>query len=317
MEQPALEHDIAELDALDTRINALLPPSYRGCYASVSPTSMGSASLKYGDDGRVAWDEIWTSYCDLALAGGPPHRGTWLNPATPEEAAADSETYQTVVEEIGRGIWMVTGLNVLPRVAPGWVGVLCRTETMASWLVRAIAAENVSARCEGTLLYLPAGPQFRLAKEIKNVVTSVAKTCHHWTDHMSRGQQAAVAAAMDTLSTGPLLQPASATEIGAALTAYHATVEAINHAIQTETGLPPAGCSAAGWIGFQCDNDEMAVWLLRAVIVENILARREANVLFLPARPRFTRNDVDRIVAVLARARRLWNLYQSRPGDPT
>ena len=65
----------AELAALDAKINALLPPQYQHCYTTVSPNSMGSAGLKYGPDGRVAWDEIWTTFCDLALAGGPPHRG--------------------------------------------------------------------------------------------------------------------------------------------------------------------------------------------------------------------------------------------------
>jgi len=30
---------------------------------------------------------------------------------------------------------------------------------------------------------LPAGPAFRLDKEIKNVITVVAKTHHYWTEH--------------------------------------------------------------------------------------------------------------------------------------
>jgi sirohydrochlorin cobaltochelatase len=34
-------------------------------------------------------------------------------------------------------------------------------------------------------LLLPAGPQFRLEAEIKNVVTAVAKTYHYWKEHMS------------------------------------------------------------------------------------------------------------------------------------
>lgn len=59
----------AELAALDARINALLPPRYQHFYTSVSPCSLGSAGLRYGRDGRIAWDEIWTTFCDLALAG--------------------------------------------------------------------------------------------------------------------------------------------------------------------------------------------------------------------------------------------------------
>jgi sirohydrochlorin cobaltochelatase len=35
-------------------------------------------------------------------------------------------------------------------------------------------------------LLLPAGPQFRLDGEIKNVVTAVAKTYHYWKEHIQR-----------------------------------------------------------------------------------------------------------------------------------
>lgn len=178
--------DQAELQALDAKINAILPPQYQGQYDQVKPKSMGTASLKFGPDGKVAWDEIWTSFCDLALAGGPAHRGTLLEPVAAEAALAEPEKYREVVEEIGRGIRLVTGLSVEPGATPGWVGVRCHDEAMADWLMRAIVVENVMARREGAILYLPAGPDFRLRKEIKNVVTSVAKTCHYWTEHMPR-----------------------------------------------------------------------------------------------------------------------------------
>jgi sirohydrochlorin cobaltochelatase len=54
---------------------------------------------------------------------------------------------------------------------------------MAIWLMRAIVVENVLARREGAVLYLPAGPGFTLSGEIKNVVTAVAKTYHYWLEH--------------------------------------------------------------------------------------------------------------------------------------
>src|SRR5271155_2771493 len=106
----------AELLALDGKINTLLPPRYQHCYDAVSPRSMGTADLKYDANGQVAWNEIWTTFCDLALAGGPPHRGTLLTPGTAEEVHASPEKYQAVVEEIGRGIWLVTELPVLLRI---------------------------------------------------------------------------------------------------------------------------------------------------------------------------------------------------------
>src|SRR5215469_17640785 len=113
----------AELAALDAKINAFLPAQYQHCYTSVSPTSMGSAALKYGRDGKVAWDQIWTTFCDLALAGGPPHRGTLLEPGSADEAAAEPERYQQVIAEIGRAIRATTALEVIEGYAPGWLGV--------------------------------------------------------------------------------------------------------------------------------------------------------------------------------------------------
>ena len=63
---------------------------------------------------------------------------------------------------------------------------------MAGWLLRAIVMENVAARRQGAMLDLPAAPQFRLDKEIKNVITVTAKTCHYWVGHIPRAQQQAI-----------------------------------------------------------------------------------------------------------------------------
>ena len=72
---------------------------------------------------------------------------------------------------------------------PGWVGVRCESEEMAIWLMRAIIVENVMVRREGDVIYLPAGPQFTLKREIKNVVTVIAKTTHYWTAHIVAKRQ--------------------------------------------------------------------------------------------------------------------------------
>jgi sirohydrochlorin cobaltochelatase len=55
---------------------------------------------------------------------------------------------------------------------------------MALWILRAVVVENVCVRREGSVLYLLAGPAFHLDKEIKNVITVVAKTHHNWTEHI-------------------------------------------------------------------------------------------------------------------------------------
>jgi hypothetical protein len=160
----------------------LLPLRYRtGKEISASP--MGTAPMQYDESGQVVWDQMWTSFCDLALAGGPPHRGTLLEPVSSEEILSHQEEYACVLAEITRGLTMVTDLPVLSSKQPGWIGLQCTDEEMALWLLRAIIVENVCVRREGCALWLPAGPAFQLEKEIKNVITVVAKTYHYWTEH--------------------------------------------------------------------------------------------------------------------------------------
>ncbi len=160
----------------------ILPPRYQ-LNTQVSAAPMGAAGLVYDADGKAAWNEIWQGFCDLALAGGPPHRGTLLEPVNPDEVATNPEGYEQVLAELERGIQMVTGLQTPRSAAPGWVGMQCASEEMALWLLRAIVVENVSVRREDTILYFPAGPDFRLEHEIKNVITVIAKTNHYWQEH--------------------------------------------------------------------------------------------------------------------------------------
>jgi hypothetical protein len=160
----------------------VLPPRYRNGQA-VSAAPMGTALMRYNADGQVAWDEMWTSYCDLALAGGPSHRDTLLEPVPPDEVRSAREDYERVVAEIERGLRLVTGLPTVCSEKLGWVGLRCTDEEMALWMLRAIVVENVCVRREGPVLFLPAGPTFQMEKEIKNVVTVIAKTHHYWTEH--------------------------------------------------------------------------------------------------------------------------------------
>ncbi len=160
----------------------ILPPRYQ-LNTNVSAAPMGAAGLVYGADGKVAWNEIWQGFCDLALAGGPPHRGTLLEPVSPETIANNPIGYEKVLQELKRGIEMVTHLLVVQSLNPGWIGMECQSEEMALWLLRAIVVENVSVRREDKTLYFPAGPDFRLEKEIKNIITVIAKTNHYWQEH--------------------------------------------------------------------------------------------------------------------------------------
>src|SRR5262245_61840004 len=47
-------------------------------------------------------------------------------------------------------------------------------------------------------------------------------------------------------------------------------------------GLPTLPHRYVGWVGVETRGEEEAVWLLRAVLVEHMLARREESVLYLP-----------------------------------
>jgi hypothetical protein len=250
------------LEELDLRLRVLLPATYQDSYENLEPTPMGSAGLKYGPDGKVAWDQIWSTFCDLAMAGGPPHKGTLLEPGTSDEIGAAPERYEEVVEEICRGITLASELPAQPSSFPGWVSVDCYSETMAAWLLRAIVMENVSVRSRGRELLLPAAPAFRLEKEIKNVITVVAKTTHYWMAHMSRAQKSAIADLFANISAlSPLIEPADRDQ------------------------LVHRSFSEGGWNRIDCPSVKAAVWMMRGMVVHNVLARREETTLFVANNP--------------------------------
>jgi sirohydrochlorin cobaltochelatase len=265
-------NDAAALQILEARLRALLPQEYQDSYEDVEPVPMGSAGLKYDAEGRVAWNEIWQSFCDLALAGGPPHKGRLLHPASADEVAADRDRYAAATREIVRGITMVTGLPADPSEEPGWVQVGCDTEGMAGWLLRAITMENVAVRADGTVLDLPAGPGYRLEKEIKNVVTVIAKTCHYWAGHMWRFEQQAI------------------TELFAAM--------------EAESPLLMPVYPNPSWVGLPCPDVRSAVWTTRILVASNVLARREDRLVLAPV-DRLRDPHGSLVTAALDRARRL------------
>lgn len=270
------------LDELESRIRTLLPEQYQDRYESVKPVSMGSAGLQFDSDGKVAWDEMWGSFCDLAMAGGPPHKGMLLEPAPPEAIAATPERYAEVAAELCRGIEMVAYVCATPSTTmPGWIAVDCENETMAAWLTRAIVMENVSAFHRACVLYLPAGPAFRIEKEIKNVITAIAKTSHYWLDHVWFDQKRQIGelfARMD--SAMPLLQPSAVPTDSS-----DATAQAIQDEVCVITRFRPAPQQYSGWCGLDCPDVATAIWIMRALVASNALARREGNTLFVPVNP--------------------------------
>jgi len=242
-------NDRQALEELDFRLRVILPEEYQETYEQLRPAPMKSAGLKYAADGSIAWDKIWGSFCDLAIAGGPPHKGALLGPGTPDAIVAAPGRHQEVVDEICRGVTMTSELPADRSPIPGWIRVQCYSETMAAWLLRAIVVENVAVQAGGRAVDLPAAPGFRIEKEIKNVITVVAKTCHYWMGHMPREQKESIAILFDSLAkTSPLVEPAA----------------------------------GVGWRGVACASVDDAVWMMRALVVHNVLARREGTTLFVP-----------------------------------
>jgi len=301
MNDTATNHgaDDPEWSAWEAKINAILPPQYVGRFEDVSPTSMGSAALRYDSRGRVAWGEIWTTFCHLALAGGPPHRGRWLGPVTADEANSAPEAYEAVVAELRRAFQLCVGLPVIPRRRPGWIGLQCDDGATAAWLARAIVAENVVAEHDGSVLFVPAGPGFRIEKEIKNVVVSVAKTCHYLLDHLDPERR-------PTVEPRRLIRPPSPEEVAAASERYEQAAAKLEAGLRAAAGLTTRRGEAPGWVGVECGGEDHAVWLLRAVAAADVLVRREGSTLFVPVDLRAGDDDpIGLTVAAVAGAERL------------
>ncbi|GAA3765942.1 hypothetical protein [Terriglobus aquaticus] len=288
------------MEEFEHRLRVLLPETYQVFDAAVQPRSMGSAGLRYGPDGKVEWDKMWATFCHLAMAGGPPHRGKLLEPFRGSNLTPEQQTSMLAASaEIGRGIGLVTRLCAEPASRAGWLRLYCTSAAMAGWVARAIVMENVTAVVQGLSVFLPTGPHFRVEKEIKNVITSVAKTCHYWQDHMTEAQHAQVAellAAMDRQM--PLLQPGlDVTPIS------ESTRRRIEDEIAQETSFEVVD-RYEDWVGLDCGSVAAAIWLMRALAVCNCSARREETILFAPLNAQQD-SDGTRVVAALTEATRM------------
>jgi hypothetical protein len=154
-----------------------------------SSAPMSSAEFIWRSDGRPDWESMWNGFCDLALYGGPPHRGQ--DSALRAEAGdgRPAEEQWDAVEEMRRGIAETCGLYSEPA-QPGWLAITCSSPRMAAWLCACIILENVEARCEGPTLYVPCSPGFQLKDQVKSVITVVAKTNHYWQAHVEQEEAA-------------------------------------------------------------------------------------------------------------------------------
>ena len=177
---------------------------------------------------------------------------------------------------------MVTDLTPIESRTAGWIVMECDTAGMAAWLLRAITIENVAVRGDGAFLELPAGPQYRLLKEIRNVITVIAKTTHYWVGHMSVMHRQTIAdllAGMDDESS--LIRPAYAGDDGR-FDVRAALATSVAEALQKDTGLTRSPHRHPDWLGLEYATPRAAVWMMRLLVAANVLARREEHVLFVP-----------------------------------
>ena len=172
---------VSRLDALRETLSRDAEARSREYLPAAPSAPMSSAPFVWNAHGRPDWGSMWTTFCELALYGGPPQRG----PDTPLRAprgpltGADAE----MLAEMRRGIWETTRLHAESAEA-GWLAVTCDSPNMAAWMCAAIILENVDARVEDDRLLLPAGPSYHLEDEVKSIVTVVAKTHHYWQAHV-------------------------------------------------------------------------------------------------------------------------------------
>jgi hypothetical protein len=176
---------VRHLDALEDSLRRDAAAQRREYTPAARPdpsTPMTSAPFLWRPDGRPDWGGMWTTFCELALYGGPPQRG----PESPLRAPTgpSTESDAEMLAEMRRGIWETTGLYA-EAAGPGWLSVTCDSPTMAAWMCAAIILENVGARLDDDRLLLPAGPSFDLKDEVKSIITVVAKTHHYWQAHVA------------------------------------------------------------------------------------------------------------------------------------
>lgn len=172
------EDDLADLRAW---LRARAKPTALTTFDPGASAPMSSAPFEFLPDGRPDWGAMWTTFCELALYGGPPHRGE-DNPV-PEPGDSTQPLRGEMLTELQRGITETTGLESRSTDEP-WLSIRCHSTRMAAWMCAAIILENVDARCEREQLQVPACQGFELKNEIKSLITVIAKVHHYWQAHL-------------------------------------------------------------------------------------------------------------------------------------
>ena len=250
------DDDRQAFETAQARLRAILPEEYQDSYEDIQPVSMGSAGLKYTDDGTVAWDEMWDSFCDLAMAGGPPHKGTLLEPA-PTDVEAQPDRYSEVVDEICRGITLVTDLERTAPI-PGWI----RVELLQRGDGRVAPSRHRDGerRRRAPRQTLDFRPRRIFASRRKSRTSSPSSprpaTTGWGTCRSHSADDRELFAAMATES--PLMEPAPSDDGAPRAARASAALRTLDATLASTSEH-----RYAGWLGVECPSVRAAVWMMR------------------------------------------------------
>jgi hypothetical protein len=131
---------------------------------------------------------------------------------------------------------------------------------------------------------------------------------------MPRAQRQAIERLFTELEqSAPLIQP-SLTPDGVRLAADAALYAGMADRIHRHTGLAVSPHHYAGWLGLVCASVNAAVWMMRALVVSNVLARREGVVLFVAVNPAVDPNG-GRVAEAVVRLHRLAMAHSALQGS--
>jgi len=160
----------------------------------ISASLEAPAALALRADGRPDWSALGDTFPEPALYGGPPQLSEENALIAPDQDDGIL-VLNEMVAEMRRGVMETTGLYSEPA-PPSWLAISCHNRRMAAWMAAAIILENVDAKCEDEVLYVPCGSDFELEDQVASVVTVVAKVNHFWQSHIieQESRQAAAVA---------------------------------------------------------------------------------------------------------------------------
>jgi sirohydrochlorin cobaltochelatase len=103
-----------------------------------------------------------------------------IEPPLPEEIAAAPAEARAAIDELREGLSQQLSLTTIESESPGWIGVECASEEMAIWLQRAVVVENILARRELEVVFLPVGMSDRAVQERPILVSALVKAAALW-----------------------------------------------------------------------------------------------------------------------------------------